>query len=433
MSDLASSARRGFPWLVLAGVLVAALSLRSPIVSPTPVMRDIEQDLGIGSATAGLLTTAPVLMFAVLTPVAALVIRRAGAELALMLTLSGVLIGTFVRALPGFGAMLTGMLIIGASITIGNIVIPVIIRRDVPGDRVALVLAAYVATMNAGSLLTTLLTAPLASVVGWSAALLTWGAITVAGVVLWGLHLDRERRAGRLSGSRDSGAVAGPRASRASGATASATSTGTLEATITGPMPATGQERSALRHPVVWLLMAAFASQSAIYYGLSTWLPAIAHDTIGLDQTAAGALASVFQGVAVVGAFIVPLLARFTPSIVPTLTICASFLVLTAGMLLAPAQILVWLIFGAIAHSGGFVVIFAVLVGVARSDAQAASMSAVVQGGGYAIAAFGAPVMGALLEITGGWDAALVLMAALAVAYSAALLTATRVAQSSTR
>ena len=80
-------------------------------------------------------------MFALLTPVAALVIRRAGAELALLISLSGVLIGTFVRALPGFGWMLAGMLVIGASITIGNVVIPVIIRRDVPpaarrpGDR----------------------------------------------------------------------------------------------------------------------------------------------------------------------------------------------------------------------------------------------------------------------------------------------------------
>ena len=55
-------------------------------------------DFGIGSATAGLLTTAPVLMFALLTPLAALVIRRAGAELALMLSLSGVLLGTVIRA-----------------------------------------------------------------------------------------------------------------------------------------------------------------------------------------------------------------------------------------------------------------------------------------------------------------------------------------------
>ena len=168
----ATCAARGIPWFVLAGVLVAALSMRGPIVAPTPVLRDIEQDFGIGSATAGLLTTAPVLMFALLTPLAALVIRRAGAELALMLSLSGVLLGTVIRAIPGFGWMLAGMLVIGAAVTIGNVVIPVIIRRDVPPARVGVVTAAYVATLNAGSLVTSLATAPLAAVIGWPAALL---------------------------------------------------------------------------------------------------------------------------------------------------------------------------------------------------------------------------------------------------------------------
>ena len=43
---------RGIPWLVVAGVLVAALSLRGPIVAPTPVLRLIEDDLDIG-ATIG--------------------------------------------------------------------------------------------------------------------------------------------------------------------------------------------------------------------------------------------------------------------------------------------------------------------------------------------------------------------------------------------
>ena len=42
------------------------------------------------------------------------------------------------------------MFVIGAAITIGNVVIPVIIRRDVPAARVGSVTAAYVATLNVG-------------------------------------------------------------------------------------------------------------------------------------------------------------------------------------------------------------------------------------------------------------------------------------------
>jgi CP family cyanate transporter-like MFS transporter len=394
----ARAARSALPWLVIAGVMTAALSLRGPIVSPTPVLAEIEADLGIGSATAGLLTTAPVLMFALLTPVAALVIRRAGAEVALLVSLCGVLVGTFIRALPGFGWMLAGMVVIGASITIGNVVIPVIIRRDVAPDRVALVTAAYAAMLNAGSLLTSLLTAPLAAWIGWPGALVTWSAITVAGIAVWGVHLARSRSAA-------SGGVVDPTA-------------------LTGPLPVVAQERSFLRRPVVWLLLAAFGLQCLMYYALSTWLPTFAADELGLGASAAGAMASVYQGVGILGAFLVPVLLRLAPRIVTTLVICGSWLVVTAGLVFAPDLLWAWLAIGAIGHAGGFVVVFSTLVAVARSDAEAAGMSAVIQGGGYAIGALGPPLMGALREATGQWEAALVLMLVLAVVYCGALLAA---------
>lgn len=410
----AGGAGRAFPFLVVIGLLVAALSLRGPIVAPTPVIRQIEDELGVGAASAGLLTTAPVLMFAVLTPLAALVIRRAGAEAALLMTLIGVLIGTAIRALPGYPAVLTGMIVIGAAITIGNVVIPVVIRRDVPPDRVAFVTASYTATLNAGSLLTALLTAPIAEVIGWNLALVAWSLLTFVGVAVWSAHLARQRRRGavhaaRLSGSASAGRPDAPRVDIAA---------------LTGPLPVVSVRGGVFRRPVVWLLLGAFALQVTIYYALSTWLPSIGADELGLDRSSAGALASIFQGVAIVGSFLVPVLARYTPRIVIPLTISACWLTLTAGMLWAPQLMWVWLAFGALAHAGGFVAIFSAVVTVARSDAEATTISALVQGGGYGIGAFGAPIAGALHEATGGWQAPLVLMLVVAVGYAAAILAA---------
>lgn len=404
---------RAIPWLVVAGVLVAALSLRGPIVAPTPVLGDIEHDLGIGSAAAGLLTTAPVLMFAALTPVAALVIRRAGAELALLVSLSGVVVGTFVRALPGFAWMLVGMLVIGAAITIGNVVIPVIIRRDVPPQRVAIVTAGYAATLNAGSLITSLLTAPLAALIGWPLALLSWCAITVFGIVVWSVHLRRSRR-GSGWGERYSGQDMVAEASA-----------DIDPATITGPLPVVTRgrrDRPMLGRPVAWLLLAAFAGQTTIYYGLSTWLPTISADRLGLDTTTAGALASLYQGAGIIGAFVVPVLTRFTPRLVPAFTICASWIIVTVGLLVSPELMWLWLVIGAIGHAGGFVVIFTALVHVARDDAEAAGMSALVQGGGYAVGAVGAPLLGWLHQLTEGWTVPLTVVLVLAVVYCGALL-----------
>lgn len=409
--------RRTIPWLVLIGILVAALSLRAPIIALTPVLPEIIEDLGISSASAGLLTTAPVVMFAVMTPLAALVIRRAGAEIALLLSLAGVMVGTLVRALPGFGSMLAGMVVIGAAITIGNVVIPVIIRRDLPPERTAIATAAYTATLNAGSLFAALATVPIAEATGWPLALLLWGSFGVIGIALWLVQIVRSRA--WSSAERTSGEAATSR----SGVTAET-------ATFTGPTPVIVDNRVAaiIRRPIVWLLAAAFATQSTVYYAMSTWFPTILLDTTDVDAVGAGALSSVFQGVAIVGAMIAPLLLRFVGAVYSALLLGVFYAVMVVGMLIAPEFAALWASFGAITHSGGFVLIFTALVRVSRSDAEAATTSAVVQGGGYLFAALGAPIMGALREASGGWQVPLLAIAVVVLAYTVALMSAMVVA-----
>lgn len=395
---------RRIPWLVVAGVLVAAISMRGPIVAPTPVLGDIANDLALTASTAGLITTVPVLMFALLTPLAALIVRRAGAEAAVLLTLFGVLLGTLVRSLPGFGGMLAGMLIIGAAITVGNVVMPVIIRRDVPSERVAIVTAAYTAMLNLGSLLTSLGTAPLAAMIGWPLALLSWAVLAVGGLVLWGVHMRRDRGP-RAWAQHDSGT---------GGAHEPATGPQQTVDELTGPMPvvraAYAGERPAWRIPIAWMLAGAFGMQSFAYYGISTWLPTFLADTLGADQAGAGALASMFQAFGIAGAFLVPLLARFGSPIVPALVICGCWLTMVLGLLLAPGLFLIWVVFGGLGQAGGFVVIFTTLVRVARGSGEAAGMSALVQGCGYVIAASSAPLVGLLHEVSGGWTAPMLMV-----------------------
>lgn len=183
-----------------------------------------------------------------------------------------------------------------------------------------------------------------------------------------------------------------------------------------------------LRRPIVWLLLAAFASQSAVYYALSTWLPTILLDTTDVSAAAAGALASVFQGVAIAGAMIAPLLLRYVGAVPSGLLLGGCFTVMVIGMLVAPDLAALWASFGAVAHSSGFVLIFTGLVRASRSDAEAATMSALVQGGGYLFAALGAPIMGAVQEASGGWQVPLIAVLAVVVLYTTALISAMAVA-----
>ena len=417
MAESTRSGRfRPIPWLVVLGVLLAALSMRGPIVAPTPVLGSIADDLVLSGSTAGLITTVPVLAFAAFTPLAAFLVRRAGAEIAVLLTLCGVLAGTLVRSIPGFGWMLAGMLMIGIAITIGNVVMPVIIRRDVPPERVTIVTAGYTAMLNLGSLLAAIGTAPIAAVLGWPLALMSWGTLAVAGLVLWGVHMRRDRGA-RAWAERDSGR--GPRPGPTTGPQPTVDE-------LTGPMPVvqtrSRAERPAWRIPIAWLLAVAFGMQSFAYYGVSTWLPTFLADTLGADQSSAGALASMFQAFGIAGAFLVPLISRYAPQIVAAAVVCGCWLTLALGLLLAPELFLVWVVFGGLGQAGGFVVIFTTLVRVARGAGEAAGMSALVQGGGYVIAASSAPLIGLLHQLSDGWTLPMLVIATAVAVFTVCVL-----------
>src|SRR5699024_9761511 len=108
-----------------------------------------------------------------------------GAEATVLACLSGVLAGTVLRSAGPPWLVLVGTGIIGLAITLGNIVVPVIIRREVPWEQVSMVTGLYSAMMNIGSMATLIGTGPLAAALGWRWALVTWGVLALIGLGFW--------------------------------------------------------------------------------------------------------------------------------------------------------------------------------------------------------------------------------------------------------
>ncbi|WP_264796110.1 MFS transporter [Arthrobacter mangrovi] len=393
------------PW-VIAGIVVLALSLRAPIIAPTAVIGDIQADTGLTAAGAGLLTGLPVLLFALATPLATRTIRRFGPEATVILCLAGVLAGTVIRSIGPAAVVLAGTAIIGVSLTLGNIVVPVIIRRDVPWRKVSAVTGAYSATMNVGSMAVLLGTAPLAALVGWRWAIAAWTVVTAAGLAYW-LIWGRPRF--------------GPADGAAGAARVRETRPDPAAADGPGAAAATSRNRR-----IVALLILAFCGQSGAYYATTAWLPLLLADMRGLAPAASGATASLFQIAAIVGAFGVPLLAARTRTWVPVAVIGLFWVTLPIGLLLAPEAYVFWSIIGGIAQGGGFTAIFSIIPRVARSDSEAASASARVQAGGYLAATCTPPLAGWLNSATGGWSAPLLMVLGLTLAFNVGGLLAAR-------
>lgn len=392
-----TSGRRTRPDRTVTGLLVLAivalaLNLRGPIVAVSPVLDTIRTDLAIGAGTAGLLTSLPVLCFALATPLAAALLARTGLERGVLIALGALLAGTLLRSTDGLAAAIAGTLVIGVAITVGNVAVPVVIGRDVSPMRAGLVLGTYTAALNVGSMITLSLTVPIADAVGWRAALASWAGLALVAAGVWWL--------GTRGNAARAAAVAPP-----------------VGAAI-GPVW--------WRRPIVWGLTIAFAGQAFSYYGVTAWLPLLLRDELGMDAAAAGVSSSIFQIAAVAGAFGVPVLLRLFPGPLPALiAVCAAWTALPLGLLLAPQHWALWCALGGAAQGGGITVIFSLVVRRARDLAENRRMSALVQGGGYLVAATGPTVVGTVHEATDGWTAPLlVVLAAIGVLAVAGSLSA---------
>lgn len=377
--------------LVLAIVLGAA-ALRAPFLAVAPVARTIGEDLGTSAAVVGLLTSIPVLCFAAFSPAAVALVRRGGADFALAVTLAGATIGCLVRIGGGVPLALAGTAVMGMFLAVGNVVIPVIVGREFRAHRAHVMTGVYAAALNGGTMLATLLTAPLAGAIGWRWAITSWAGFAVAALACWL-------------------ALRGPRAAlrpRAAPAPAGAAVTG-----------------SAWRHAPTALLACAFAGQGFAFYATTAWLPTLLADQ-GYSGTAAGAIAAIFQVAGIAGSLLLPVLTIRVSATAGILAVGMAWLAVPFGFLLAPSGWLLWCAVGGLAQGGGITVLFILINALGADERTTAARSGIVQGVGYAVAAAGPIALGTLHESTAAWTWPLLCVLAAVVVFGACALLAVR-------
>jgi CP family cyanate transporter-like MFS transporter len=113
-----------------------ATTLRVTFTGAAPLLDTIRHDYGLSTAQTGLLTTLPLLAFALISPLAAGLARRIGMERSL-LSLLLICAGIGIRSLPSAALLFTGTAVIGCGIALGNVLLPGLIKRDFgPGRQV---------------------------------------------------------------------------------------------------------------------------------------------------------------------------------------------------------------------------------------------------------------------------------------------------------
>ena len=122
--------------LLLVAILLVAANLRVPATGLPPLLGQISAHFGLSTAAAGALTTLPLLAFALLSPLGALLARRWGLERTLLGAMAAIALGIAVRSSGLEWALYAGTCVLGMGIAIGNVLLPSLVKRDFP-DSVA--------------------------------------------------------------------------------------------------------------------------------------------------------------------------------------------------------------------------------------------------------------------------------------------------------
>jgi CP family cyanate transporter-like MFS transporter len=372
---------------MLAALFVVALSLRPQLVGIAPLLPDLERELGMSHAVAGLLGTIPVLCMGLFAPLAAFVAARFGSTWTIGAAI--VLIGVcgLLRTTAANALAIVGLTIgVGTGMGLAGALLPVVVKERLPRAPLGAT-ASYSAGLQLGAAASAAIAVPLAITLGgWRGALAVFSGLTLVLVVPWLAIFGRR--------ARDVARIA--------------------------------LDRRDFLEPRAWLLAAAFGLYGIVYYGLVSWLPE-AYSEIGWTAAGAGGLVGLLNVAAIAGAVSVGVLSRGVVSndlaIIGTALAFASA---TAALALVPSLAPLFALIAGYANGALFPLILALPLRLTASPARVAGVTAVMLGAGYSIAAISPLGLGAVRDATGNFQASLAVLSLVAVGFVVVLAVAAR-------
>jgi CP family cyanate transporter-like MFS transporter len=382
--------------LALLGIVLLSLGMRSATTSFTPVFAVISAQLGLSPLVLGLVGAMPPFAFALAGAITPRLSRRIGAEGAMLVAITAIVLGQVVRALAqdGVGVVAaTAVTMIGVGI--GNVLLPSFAKRYFAG-RVGPITAVYTTLFAIGGASPAFFAVPISEAIGWRPTLTIW-AVTVALAAIPWVALARSSRHVPLTPVDLAGLP-------------------DVSVMDVVPEPVAEPVLRLARAPIARGLAVVIGASAVIGYGSSAYLPLILVSRAGLDHAAAAAHLGLMLIIAIPAALFVPLVAARPRPAAALIAIAAmSSAAGWTGLLVAPAAApALWSVLVGV----GTLTFPLALVQVAvraSTPRVAVRLSAFVQTPAYIAAGSTVLVLGVLHDRTGDWVASLVVLAIIAV------------------
>ena len=366
--------------LIGMAIVLTGLNLRTAVNSVGPVLEELQRGLGLSSGEAGLVTTMPVICFALIGFAGPPLSARFRDGHVLAGALAAMAAGLVLRATAAtFGIFLVGTVLAMVGGALGNVLLPALVKKHFP-QRTGLLVGAYSTALSFGGAVAAVAAAPIAGSLGdagWRWALGIWTVLALLAALPW------------LAVKATPGA--GP-----------------------GGRPAV-RMRAFARSPLAVALAVFFGLQSLEAYVIIGWSAQYLRDS-GLSAATAGLLLGINSVVVIpLNAVVAPLTVRPRAQRPLLAVFVVAYLVGWVGLWRAPLTApWLWMILLAVGM-GSFAMVLALLGLRARTPETTATLSTVVQGWGYLLAGFGPLLVGVLHGATGGYTGMFVLVLAGAV------------------
>jgi CP family cyanate transporter-like MFS transporter len=364
--------------LVLVGLILLSLNLRPAAVSVGPVLAEVRDSLSMSPAAAGLLTSLPVIAFAIFGALAPAAARAIGLHRVTLCAILAVVAGLLGRTLTSSEAVFLLLSLVGlAGMAMANVLLPSLVKLHFP-DRIGRITAIYTTALSVGLTAALVLTVPIADAFGsWRAGLGAWAALAIVAAIPWIPLVAHDRH---------------------------------LERT-----PRTITFRDVARTRLGLAMAAFFGLQSLQAYAIFGWFAQLWRDS-GYSATIAGLLAGLLAGTAIPLSLWLPnVLARSRDPRWVLFAVIGTYPIGYVGLMVAPHALApVW----AIAVGVGTVTfpLILTLIGLrAHTPEGTAALSAFTQSTGYLLAAVGPFAIGVLHSATDGWTVPLLLLLVLAL------------------
>ncbi|HEM6220383.1 TPA: MFS transporter [Streptococcus suis] len=353
---------------IIAGIVMLGVVMRAPFTALPSILTDIATSLGVEVSSLGILTSIPLIMFALCSSLAPRLAAKFGMEKLMALVLMVMVLGSGIRVF-NLPLLFVGTVLVGATIAFINVLLPSLVAANFP-KKIGFYTTIYITLMGVAATVAAMIAVPIVTATSWQVFIYLITAIVFLAFLIWLPNVKNNHRFETKNQQQQTGSL--------------------------------WKNKSAIAFLVFGGL------QSVLYYTEITWLPTISQ-SVGFTKAEAGLMAGIFNLTAIPMSMIIPAtLSRQTKEMRRNIMLGTSSATLIglALMTFLPSNFILWSILHIILSFSNAALFPYMMLGftLKTSSSQAtAQLSGMVQTGGYLIAAFGPGLLGYSFPLFGSW------------------------------